>query len=170
MIRIPADIYQLIVADTELGYPREACGLLGGHKDDQDHFHVTSLRASPNIAGGNRQDRFEIDPGVRFKFMRDLGMISSHGPLKQPKEYILGHYHSHPDHPAKPSATDLEMAYEPEFIWMIISVMAGKAASITAHKLIQQSGNSELLKFQEIQLLSPDGTPYAALNPIQQET
>jgi len=170
MIRIPDDIYQHIIADTEQSYPNEACGLLGGYKDDKDNFHVTSYRTSPNIAGGTRQDRFEIDPGVRFKFMRDLGIISNPRTADHGAETIIGHYHSHPDHPAKPSATDLEMAYEPEFVWIIVSVMAGKAASITAHKLIQQPSNAELYEFKEIQLLSPDGTPYAALKPIQPET
>ena len=44
---------------------------------------------------------------------------------------MLGVYHSHPDHPAKPSQTDLDSAL-PVFSYIIVSIMAKKAEAMTS--------------------------------------
>ena len=43
---------------------------------------------------------------------------------------LLGFYHSHPDHPARPSQYDLDHAW-PTFAYVIVSVMAGEARDMT---------------------------------------
>jgi proteasome lid subunit RPN8/RPN11 len=43
---------------------------------------------------------------------------------------LLGFYHSHPDHPARPSQFDLDHAW-PSFAYVIVSVMAGSARDMT---------------------------------------
>jgi proteasome lid subunit RPN8/RPN11 len=43
---------------------------------------------------------------------------------------LLGFYHSHPDHPARPSQYDLDHAW-PTFAYVIVSVTAGAAADMT---------------------------------------
>jgi proteasome lid subunit RPN8/RPN11 len=53
--------------------------------------------------------------------------------LRGGAERLIGHYHSHPDNPALPSRRDLEMAFEPDLVWLITSVMGGRAAETTAH-------------------------------------
>jgi proteasome lid subunit RPN8/RPN11 len=47
---------------------------------------------------------------------------------------LLGFYHSHPDHPARPSQYDLDHAW-PFFSYVIVSVMAGKDALLTSWQL-----------------------------------
>ena len=47
---------------------------------------------------------------------------------------LAGFYHSHPDHPARPSQHDLEHAW-PNLIYVIVSVNAGSAGDITAWRL-----------------------------------
>jgi proteasome lid subunit RPN8/RPN11 len=47
---------------------------------------------------------------------------------------LLGFYHSHPDHPARPSQYDLDHAW-PSFSYVIVSVMAGKDTSLTSWQL-----------------------------------
>ena len=42
---------------------------------------------------------------------------------------LLGFYHSHPDHPAKPSQYDLDHAW-PSFSYVIVSVMAGRRQTV----------------------------------------
>ena len=44
---------------------------------------------------------------------------------------VLGYYHSHPDHPARPSQYDLDHAW-PTFAYVIVAVAAGAAADMTA--------------------------------------
>jgi proteasome lid subunit RPN8/RPN11 len=43
---------------------------------------------------------------------------------------LLGFYHSHPDHPARPSQYDLDHAW-PTFAYVIVSVAAGAARDVT---------------------------------------
>jgi proteasome lid subunit RPN8/RPN11 len=43
---------------------------------------------------------------------------------------LLGFYHSHPDHPARPSQFDLDHAW-PNFAYVIVSVMSGSATDMT---------------------------------------
>jgi len=43
---------------------------------------------------------------------------------------LLGFYHSHPDHPARPSQYDLDHAW-PNFAYIIVAVAQGAAADMT---------------------------------------
>jgi proteasome lid subunit RPN8/RPN11 len=47
---------------------------------------------------------------------------------------LLGFYHSHPDHPARPSQFDLDHAW-PSFSYVIVSVMAGEDKLLTSWRL-----------------------------------
>ena len=43
---------------------------------------------------------------------------------------LLGFYHSHPDHPARPSQYDLDHAW-PNFAYIIVAVASGQAEAMT---------------------------------------
>ncbi|MBT4220372.1 MAG: M67 family metallopeptidase [Rhodospirillaceae bacterium] len=127
MISIPADLMQQINDAAEAAYPEECCGLLAGRTAANGDITVTRLGISNNVASGDRSRRFEVDPKVRFDLMRAL----DDGDIDEAEE-IIGHYHSHPNHPARPSEHDLEMAFEPDLIWLIIGVENGRATDATA--------------------------------------
>ena len=120
---LPAALLATIARAAEESYPEESCGLLAGHVDATGQAVVTRVCPSANVAEGNRRETFEVDPAVRFALMR---AIESTG------EKIVGHYHSHPDHAPEPSARDLAMAFEPEFIWLIVPVANGRAGKPAA--------------------------------------
>lgn len=128
MIAFPADLLHKVVAAAEAAYPQECCGLLVGHdrKAGTSDILVTRVEASPNVAEGDRARSFEIDPKLRLDLMRTL----RGGP-----DRVVGLFHSHPDHPAQPSERDLAMAWEPELIWVIVSVRDGRAVATTAHRI-----------------------------------
>jgi len=130
MIRIPRDLLADIHTQAEHAYPRECCGLLVGCLSPDGATQITRLMPSPNTASGNTKDTFEIDPQVRFDLMRDLA--------DSPND-IVGHYHSHPDHPTTPSKTDLDMAFEPAFIWLITAVTSTHAERTQAWRLDQST-------------------------------
>lgn len=115
MLIVPSPLLRRIVDAAEAAYPEEACGLLIGHGSRR--ARLTGVAPSANLAA-DRRTGFEVDPAVRFRLMRDLAGN---------KERIVGHYHSHPDCAPIPSATDLAMAYEPEFFWIITGVFGGQA-------------------------------------------
>jgi len=128
VISIDADNLAQLQVEAEKAYPYEACGLLVGHLTVQGDVEVVRVVPSPNIAAEKsaRKDRFEIDPQLRFDVMRAcVGRVDD----------IVGHYHSHPDHPAKPSTTDFSMAYDKEYIWVIAAVPQGRVSHVAAHRL-----------------------------------
>jgi len=130
MIAISSDQLTKIQTQAEKAYPQECCGLLIGRINTDGFLSVTRIAASPNMAEGSQKDSFEVDPQIRFEVMRDI---------RHTTEDIIGHYHSHPDHPAEPSQTDLDMAFEPDFVWLIVAVEDGQASDTKAWRLHQET-------------------------------
>jgi len=136
VIFVPQKFLLRVNEEAKTAYPRECCGLFAGLPEDKNgDIAVTRMRASRNIAEDDRHDRFEIDPETRFELMRDIGEFDRIDGNAQGEERIIGHYHSHPDHPARPSAYDLEMAFEADLFWMIVSVEDGQATTTSIHRL-----------------------------------
>ena len=145
----PTHLNQMTRA-AEAAYPREwrPCGGQRYKRWVRDH-HQGRSKDNVHPSGGN--DRFEVDPRVRFDLMRELGEI---GDKPRSSERIIGHYHSHPNHSAEPSVYDLACAFEPALIWIIIGLNGGKVQTVAAHKL-------HLSVFQKIPLRNTDGASYA---------
>lgn len=140
MIRVPPPLLAEIEAAALAAWPEEACGLLVG-REDGDGLRVTRVAASPNVAEGDRRRRFEVSPQLRFDLMREL---------RGGADRLIGHFHSHPDGPAVPSAHDRERAFEPDLIWLILPVSqhgAGRAR-------VWQADAEATAGFREIALVS----------------
>ena len=103
----------------EQHYPHEACGVFFGRRGESDQ--VTGIRPIPNLNTERAHDRFEMDP-------REL--LAAEKEARAQGLSIIGVYHSHPDHPARPSTTDLERAWG-DLTYMIVSVREGKVAEWT---------------------------------------
>ncbi len=142
MILIPSPALEHIVNDAEQAYPEECCGLLVGTGDPTGTVTVTRVVSSPNVAPSGKNDSFEVAPKLRFDLMRKL---------EGGGDRIVGHYHSHPDHPARPSRRDIEMAWEPEMVWLITAVVGGRAERTTAHLIDRDRG-----RFREIDIKTTD--------------
>ena len=138
---IPLDIADLdrIEAAGVTAYPDECCGLLIGHDIDDGGIEVVRVAMSENVEPGDRRSRFEIDPRLLIALRRDL---------RGARDRIVGHYHSHPDHPARPSAHDAERAWEPEMVWLITAVIGGEATETTAHVLEDGGGGFRQIGLQ----------------------
>ena len=119
---------------AEAAYPGECCGILVGRSGGGD-FTVTGVEPSANVAPTGAPDRFEVDPTLHFRLLRGL---------RGGADAIIGHYHSHPDHEAEPSAADRARAYEPEMVWLITAVAAGKAGASRAFVIGAHGAVTEL--------------------------
>lgn len=107
-------------------YPEEACGLLIGKRlpaEDLSSVTVHDIIFTKNISRHPRQ-KFEIDPVTLFKVMKDL---------RGTGDTIIGHFHSHPDHPAVASETDEKMIYDHRLYWVILSVVEGKTVELAQY-------------------------------------
>ena len=132
MLLLKPDDLKRIADHAEADYPREACGLLLGFWRAAGDIEVTDVAASETKATPGRNDRFEIDPELRLRLMRETREAAPVG--------IIGHYHSHPNGTARPSATDLEMVWEPGLVWLITAVVDGRTVQSAAH-LLSESGS-----------------------------
>ena len=115
---VPAEILEQIRVHAAAAEPEECCGLLAGRIETGGDCRIWELRASANVALDDRRRRFEIDPQVRFDLMRTCDAAGD-------GRAVVGHYHSHPGHPAEPSKSDLEAAHEPDMIWLIYGAGGG---------------------------------------------
>ena len=93
------------------GYPRERCGLLLGQARD-GVVRVVEVVQARNANTERAHDRYELDPGDFLRADRQA---------RARRLEIVGIWHTHPDHPARPSATDREQAWE-GWSYLILSV------------------------------------------------
>ena len=126
MLKIRKQALEKILAQAEKDYPYETCGLLLG-KIQGDVRIAFGAYETPNANPDRKNDRYEIDPKDYMKAedkAREFGLE------------IVGVYHSHPDHPDRPSQFDEERAFE-GFSYIIVSVQKGRAVSYRSWELVE---------------------------------
>lgn len=125
ILHISLALYNDLRAHGEEAYPNECCGaLLGEHT--HDGWRVVSLVRAINSATHSAHRRFEIAPTELVRIVRDARGCGLE---------VAGFYHSHPDHPAEPSPTDLAEAHWIGCVAVITEVARGKAADSNAFLL-----------------------------------
>ena len=134
MLKISQSVYASLRQHGEETYPHECCGVLLGrfNTDDSEAGSEAGSKTVSRVArcGNTREDsphnRYNIDP-------RDLIRIQREGRVRD--EEIVGFYHSHPDHPAQWSPTDLAEAHWFGCSYLITSVAKGKATISNSFEL-----------------------------------
>ena len=102
--KLPAN-YQEIVKAARAALPNESVGLLVGAAGPERYLALRNASASPY--------RYSIDPDEQLRAWTDL----------EPRgESVVAIVHSHVASPAKPSKTDVELAYFPESLYLICSL------------------------------------------------
>lgn len=128
VLYVPQGVYEEMVNHSKESYPHECCGVLVGSalKDKR----VFESHRMENTNTERAHDRFIIDP-------KELNFIDKTSRAQGLE--ILGFYHSHPDHPDKPSATDREWGH-PGYSYVIISVHKGKDCSARCWAIEEDDG------------------------------
>jgi proteasome lid subunit RPN8/RPN11/molybdopterin converting factor small subunit len=133
MLLLPRSARQEIESQASSAYPRESCGLVLGRRDGE------AGRAALVVAGANLSgapDRYELDPA---DFVRADRLARERG------EEILGFWHSHPDHPARPSETDRAQAWE-GWCYLIAAVTRAGPGDLRAWRLQDQRFQEEEIR------------------------
>lgn len=114
-----------IVAHCQDGYPFEACGLLLGHAVNGRKAVVDVLPTGNAREADAQRRRYLIPPEEILR-----------GELEAEERGldVVGYFHSHPDHPARPSSFDRDQAW-PWVSYVIISVQDGKASDCRSWQL-----------------------------------
>lgn len=111
MLFMPEILGESLNAFARQGYPHETCGLLLGVRSGNQHL-VSQVRRAHNLNVERAEDRYELDPD---------DFLSGDREARAAGLDIVGIWHSHPDHPARPSATDRDGAW-PGWSYLIVSV------------------------------------------------
>ena len=119
-LALQAGVAEAIRSHASETYPNECCGALYGRDGV-----VTATFALPNTTEEGPRRRFLVRP----QDYRDAEKRAT-----ELKVDLLGFYHSHPDHPAKPSQYDLDHAW-PFFSYIIVAVRAGTPEDMTSWRL-----------------------------------
>ena len=106
-LTVTAGVDAAIRAHGQDTYPHECCGALVGRGD-----RVEAIVALPNTTEEGPRRRFLVRPSDYREAERQASGLGGE---------LLGFYHSHPDHPARPSQYDLDHAW-PTFAYIIVAV------------------------------------------------
>jgi len=88
-------------------YPNEACGILAG-RDNKVQKVYTLVSEIPSPAF------YQVDSKEHFRVIREM---------REAGIDLVSIYHSHPGGPPFPSSTDVDLAYYPEAVYVIVSLM-----------------------------------------------
>jgi proteasome lid subunit RPN8/RPN11 len=121
MIQLAPGVLPAIRRHGEADYPEECCGVLLGHVDGP-HRRVVEAPPLANARADERRRRFLITPA---DYRAAEAAADARGLA------LIGFYHSHPDHPARPSEYDREHAL-PWHVYLVLAVAAGRAGECTA--------------------------------------
>jgi proteasome lid subunit RPN8/RPN11 len=142
---LPESLARQIEREGESGYPNEICGMLIGRDIrcaegiDRTRRVVDRLEPGRNVfEAGEQYHRFSIEPRDQLRAERAA---------EKQGQMVLGYYHSHPDHPARPSEYDREHAW-PFYSYVIVEIAKGRAADMTSWVL-----NDETKQFERQEIV-----------------
>lgn len=104
---LPQRILDTMTAQAEAETPIEACGMLSG----QERI-VRDIHQMTNADGS--EEHFAMLPAEQFAVAKQVRAAGTE---------ILALYHSHPASPARPSEEDIRLAFTPNVVYLILSLM-----------------------------------------------
>lgn len=119
-MRLTASLRDEIVAAARAALPNEAVGLLVGSAGPERYIAMANAAASPY--------RYSIDPAEQLRVWTELDARG---------ESVWAIVHSHVASPAVPSNTDVELAYFPESLYLIVSLANPDLSDVRAWSIVR---------------------------------
>lgn len=110
-------------------YPNEGCGVLLGRRDGT-HMVIVDATSARNMWTERSADRYDLDPVDFLKADRDARVRGLD---------VTGIWHSHPDHPARPSQFDTDRAWL-DYVYIICRTTQAGAEDMNAFALDTEGG------------------------------
>jgi len=136
-LKISSELADKIRAHGAQTYPHECCGaLLGKDVEVADRRVFREIHALHPLV--NRRDD---SPNNRFS-VTSQDVLDAEKSARQQGLEVVGWYHSHPDHPARPSQYDRDHAW-PWYSYIIVSVANRIPEEMTSWRLAEDRGEFE---------------------------
>jgi proteasome lid subunit RPN8/RPN11 len=119
-MEIPDSMVEEIVAHARDELPNECCGLIAAENGRAVKlFRAENAEASPV--------RYGLDPREQYKIMMEIDRSG----------WMLGAiYHSHTRSPAYPSQTDVNLAFYPDALYLILSLEDAERPELRAYRIV----------------------------------
>ena len=137
MLKLENRLVEVMKEHAGRMYPEECCGVLLGRNEGNEKIVLDAIEIDNSIQQ-QRTRRFIITP-------EDYRNAETKATTKGMD--ILGFYHSHPDHPARPSQFDLDHAF-PTWSYMIIGVDKGIPVAMASWLLLDDRSRFEEEPFE----------------------
>ncbi len=119
-MHLPKSARDAITEHAERTYPEECCGALLGRDREDGVREIVEILTVENTKDENRARRYLIEPQA---------LLAAEKTARQKKLDVVGIYHSHPDHPSRPSDFDRDHAM-PFWSYIIVSCQKGKVTAL----------------------------------------
>jgi proteasome lid subunit RPN8/RPN11 len=126
-MRLAAPLAQAIVDHAIADLPNECCGMIAGVGGD-----ATRVLKASNSEGSPFM--YVMDPREQLRIMDDI---------EDSGEELLAIYHSHTRSAAYPSRTDVELAFFPDTLYLIVSIADSDAPEIRAFRISRAAPEGE---------------------------
>jgi proteasome lid subunit RPN8/RPN11 len=125
-----------IVAHARAGLPDEACGIVSG-------VDATATRFHPAVNGDASPFRYSIEAQDLLRIVTDID---------DAEEDLLAIYHSHTRSAAYPSRTDVELAFFPDTLYLIVSIADRDAPEIRAFRISRGAPEGEQIAEEPVEI------------------
>ncbi len=156
MLRLTTATYNAIRTHGEETYPHECCGVLLGQSEGDVNAIQQAVRAG-NTRTDSAHNRYNIAPQELMRIQRQA---------REQGLDIVGFYHSHPDHPAQWSSTDLAEAHWLGCSYVITAVVTGAAQQTNSFVLMGDSEETKSLAHEPIEVDGAAAEAYDRLRSI----
>lgn len=130
-MKITKSLVAAMVAHAEETFPEECCGLLAGANHVPSHiYRIQNIHATPKIF-------FEMAPKEQFSAFKNM----RHNNLN-----LVAIYHSHPESPARPSPSDIRLAYDPEPHYLLVSLQQRDKPDLRAYRIVDGKVSEEAVE------------------------
>jgi proteasome lid subunit RPN8/RPN11 len=109
MLILSPEHREAMIAHGRQGLPHEACGLFAGELLEERKI-VREVYCLTNT--DKSAEHFSMAPEEQFRVIADI---------RKKGWVLLGNFHTHPETPARPSAEDIRLAFDPALSYIIIS-------------------------------------------------
>jgi proteasome lid subunit RPN8/RPN11 len=143
MLKVKEAEYEAMRQHGEETYPHECCGVLLGRAEAGTNVVERVVRAG-NTRTDSLHNRYQIAPEELVKIQRQA---------REDRLDIVGFYHSHPDHAARWSETDLREAHWMGSSYVITAVAGGIAEQTNSFRLAGTDEDDKQLVDEPVEVL-----------------
>jgi len=136
-VRLPRALADELVAHAREDMPNECCGLIAGRDGTAIRvMRTTNTEASPFM--------YVMDPREQMRLMEEV---------EDAGEDLLAIYHSHTRSAAYPSRTDVDLAFFPDPLYVIVSLADRDAPEIRAFRLRRTAAEGEQIVEEPVEII-----------------